>query len=143
MRTLSFAKRNIKEISRDPLTLFFGFIFPTILLLLMSAIQANVPVDIFVIESLAPGISVFGLSFIALFMANLMAKDRDSDFIIRCYSSPLTPLDYILGYTLPMLPIVLVQTVFCYTVSFAFGLELSLNLLLILPISILSSFIFI
>ena len=76
MRMLTFAKRNLKEILRDPINLVFGLGFPLILLLLLSAIQANVPVNIFEIDTLTPGITVFGLSFITLFSATLVAKDR-------------------------------------------------------------------
>ena len=73
MRMLTFAKRNAKEILRDPLNLIFGLGFPLILILLLSAIQANVPVKLFEIQHLAPGITVFGLSFMTLFSATIAA----------------------------------------------------------------------
>ena len=63
MRIFIFAKRCGKEILRDPLNLVFGLGFPIVLLLLLTAIQANVPVDLFQIQTLAPGVAVFGLSF--------------------------------------------------------------------------------
>ena len=68
MRTMTFAKRCAKEILRDPINLFFGFGFPLVLLLLLSTIQANIPVSIYEINQLTPGISVFGLSFITLYI---------------------------------------------------------------------------
>ena len=83
MRTLTFAKRCAKEILRDPLNLFFGLGFPLVLLLLLSAIQANVPVSLFEIDRLTPGVTVFGLSFMTLFSATLIAKDRESAFLQR------------------------------------------------------------
>ena len=61
MRLLAFSGRTAKEILRDPLNLGFGIGFPVVLLLLLSAIQANVPVSLFEIQHLAPGIAVFGL----------------------------------------------------------------------------------
>ena len=63
MRSLVFSGRCAKEILRDPLNLAFGLGFPAVLLLLLSAIQANVPVPLFEIEKLAPGVAVFGLAF--------------------------------------------------------------------------------
>ena len=72
MRLLTFSGRTAKEILRDPLNLGFGLGFPLVLLLLLSAIQANIPVSLFEIESLTPGITVFGLSFMTLF-TNLAA----------------------------------------------------------------------
>ena len=68
MRMMTFAKRCAKEILRDPINLFFGFGFPLVLLLLLSTIQANIPVSIYEINQLTPGISVFGLSFLTLLL---------------------------------------------------------------------------
>ncbi len=141
MRMLTFAKRNVKEILRDPLNLFFGLGFPLVLLLLLSAIQANVPVPLFEIHHLTPGVTVFGLSFMTLFSATLIAKDRDSSLLQRLYTTPLTPLDFILGYTLPILPIAVAQCVICYVASILLGLDLTVSILyavlLIVPVSLL------
>ena len=140
MKILTLAARNTKEILRDPLTLGFGLGFPIVLLLLLSAIQANIPVSLFEIESLAPGIAVFGLSFITLFSATLISKDRSSSLLERLYTAPLTPLNFILGYTLPILPISFLQSVICYVAAFLLGLTPTVNillaLLLIIPISL-------
>ena len=102
MKTLTFAKRCAKEILRDPINLAFGLGFPIVLLLLLSAIQSNVPTPLFQIEKLSPGIAVFGLSFITLFSATLIAKDRESALLQRLYTTPLKPWDFILGYMLPL-----------------------------------------
>ena len=141
MRMLTFAKRNAKEILRDPLTLAFGLGFPLVLILLLSAIQASIPVPLFEIQHLTPGITVFGLSFMTLFSATLIAKDRGSSFLQRLYTTPLSPLDFILGYTLPILPIAVLQCVITYAVAIALGLSVTVNILfailLILPVSLL------
>ena len=129
MKCMTFAKRCGKEILRDPLNLFFGLGFPLVVLLLLSAIQANIPVDLFAIESLAPGITVFGLSFMALFAATLLATDRESAFLQRLYTTPLTAADFILGYLLPLLPMALGQTLVCYLAAIPLGLEISVNIL--------------
>ena len=130
MKMLTLAKRNAKEMLRDPITIFFGLGFPLVLLLLLSAIQANVPVSLFEIESLAPGIAVFGLSFMTLFSATLLAKDRGSALLQRLYTTPLRPLDFILSYTLPVLPFAVAQSAVCYAVALLLGLPLTGNLLL-------------
>lgn len=141
MKMLTFANRNAKEILRDPLTLFFGLGFPLVLLFLMSAIQANIPVELFEIQHLAPGITIFGLSFMTLFSATIIAKDRRSSLLQRLYTTPMKPSDFILGYTLPILPIALAQSVICYVAAIPLGLTPSVNiiyaLLFILPISLL------
>ncbi|MBE5730904.1 MAG: ABC transporter permease [Clostridiales bacterium] len=129
MKMLTFANRNAKEILRDPLNLCFGIGFPVVLILLLSAIQASIPVSLFEIEQLAPGIAVFGGSFITLFSATIISKDRQSSLLQRLYTTPLRPIDFILGYTLPMLPIAIAQSVICYAVAIILGLKLSVNLL--------------
>lgn len=143
MRMLTFAGRNVKEILRDPLTVLFGLGFPLILLLLLSAIQANIPVSLFEIQSLAPGITVFGLSFITLFSAAILAKDRSSSLLQRLYTTPLTPVDFILGYTLPILPMALAQTALCYAVALLLGLDVTVNILLAILLNIPVSLLFI
>lgn len=129
MRMLTFAKRCTKEILRDPISVGFGLGFPLILLVLLSAIQANIPVNLFEINVLAPGITVFGLSFITLFSATLIAKDRESALLQRLYTTPLTVIDFILGYMLPIIPIALGQVTICYLFAITLGLNVSINIL--------------
>ena len=141
MRMLTFATRNAKEILRDPLNLAFGLGFPLVLLLLLTAIQANIPVSLFEIQQLAPGITVFGLSFMTLFSATLIAKDRGGSLLQRLYTTPLTPVDFILGYTLPLLPFAVAQSAICYATALLLGLELTVNILFavvfMIPVSLL------
>lgn len=136
MKILTFAKRNTKEILRDPLNLAFGLGFPLVLILLLSVIQANIPVALFEIDHLTPGITVFGLSFMTLFSATLISKDRSSSFLQRLYTTPMTPLDFILGYTLPIIPIAVMQSVICYAVALILGLKITVNILLALALII-------
>ena len=128
MRMITFAKRCTKEILRDPINLGFGLGFPLVLLLLLSALQANIPVSLFEIDTLTPGITVFGLSFMTLFSATLVAKDRETALLQRLYTTPLTGFDFIIGYILPLLPIALGQTVICYLFAIPLGLTLSVNI---------------
>lgn len=141
MRMLAFANRNTKELLRDPLNLAFGLGFPLVLILLLSAIQANVPVELFEIRHLTPGITVFGLSFMTLFSATIISKDRSSSLLQRLYTTPLTPMDFILGYTLPIIPLAVAQSSVCYIAAVILGLEVTVNILyaivFIIPVSCL------
>lgn len=141
MRMMTFANRNLKELLRDPLTLFFGLGFPLVLILLLSAIQANIPVTLFEIQHLAPGITIFGLSFMTLFSATIIAKDRGSSLLQRLYTTPLTATDFILGYTLPVIPVAVAQCVICYLAAIALGLPVTVHIgyavLMIIPVSVL------
>jgi len=130
MRLLAFATRNSKEILRDPLNLAFGIGFPLVILLLLSAIQANIPVELFVIDKLIPGIAVFGLSFISIFSGMLITKDRGTSFLMRLFTTPLSASDYITGYTLPLLPMAILQIAISFIVAFFLGLSVDANVLL-------------
>lgn len=143
MKLITFSSRTAKEVIRDPINIGFGLGFPVVLILLLSAIQANIPVTLFEIEKLAPGISVFGLSFMTLFSATLISKDRSSAILQRLYTTPLAPMDFILGYTLPILPIALAQCVVCYIVAVILGLEVTVNILLAILAAIPSALFFI
>ena len=129
MRMLTFANRNVKEILRDPLNLAFGLGFPLVLIFLLSAIQANIPVKLFEIAHLTPGVTVFGLSFMSLFSATIIAKDRGTSFLQRLYTTPLTASDFILGYTLPIIPISVMQSAVCYVAAIFLGLPVTINIL--------------
>lgn len=140
MRLKAFSLRTAKEILRDPLTVCFGLGFPLIVLFLLSAIQANVPAPLFVLDSLTPGITVFGLSFLTLFAATLIAKDRESALLQRLYTTPLRPSDFIFGYMLPILPMAVAQSVVCYIAAICLGLQMRVTIiyaiLFIIPISL-------
>ena len=144
MRFLAFATRNRKEILRDPLNLAFGIGFPVVLILLISFMKQSVkgmPAELFAIESFAPGMAVFGLSFFSIFVGILIASDRSSSFLMRIFASPLTCADYIIGYSLPLLPIAILQSAVCFITAFFFGLALNINILLalmvIIPVALL------
>lgn len=143
MKMRAFASRNSREILRDRLNVIFGLGFPLIVLLLLTLIQSNVPVELFELNKLTPGVAVFGLSFVSLFSATVISKDRSSSLMLRLYSSPLRPADYILGYTLPLLPISLAQSIICFVVAMLLGLEWSVNILLSIVVLIPAMIVFI
>lgn len=140
MRMLTLSRRTAREILRDPLSVAFGLGFPLVLIFLLSAIQANVPVSLFEIKMLTPGITVFGLSFISLFAATLIAKDRETALLERLYTTPLTAADFIFGYALPLLPIAAAQCTICYIAAFFLGLKFTVTViyavLFIIPASV-------
>ncbi|MCQ2418780.1 MAG: ABC transporter permease [Clostridia bacterium] len=129
MRSKIFSVRNFKEILRDPVNISLGLAFPLIILLLLWFINRNIPaqarMELYQVENLIPGIAVFGYSFICLFSATLISKDRSTAFLARLYASPMRPRDYIFGYTAPMLPVAFAQTIICYAAAVLLGLKLN------------------
>lgn len=126
---LAFTDRCRREILRDPLSLIFGIGLPLVLLVLMSTIQKNIPVEVFPIARFAPGMAVFSLTFLMLFGGLLLATDRSTAFLSRTFASPLRAGDYLLAYALPLLPLGLVQGALCLGAALFFGLPVTLDLL--------------
>ncbi len=143
MKMLAFAVRNLKELVRDKMNLCFGIGFPVILLLLLTAIQSNIPVDMFVIDSLAPGMAVFGLSFISLFSGMLIAKDRTSSFMLRMFTSPMKASDFIVGYTLPLFPVAVAQAIVTFLTALCLGMKFSVNILITIVVLMPSALLYI
>ena len=144
MKWLAFASRNFKEMTRDLLTLIFGIALPVVLIVMFSLISSNIGAATnpsFAIANLAPGIAVFSMSFVTLFLGLLVAGDRSSAFLSRILVSPMTGMDYILGYSLPLIPLALVQALACILAALCFGLKADANLLFgfiaLIPVSLL------
>lgn len=141
MRTLNFAKRNFKEIIRDPLSIIFAIILPLFLLFIFQ--QFNIPSENYKLENFTPGIIIFGFSFITLFAAMLVSKDRTTSLLVRLGISPMKSIDYILGYMLAILPIIIIQNVLFFILAIILGLSFSINIIFAILISIIISILFI
>lgn len=124
-RVLTFSNRVRKELLRDPLSLVFGAGLPLVLLFLMTAIRRSTGHDIFAIADFAPGTVVFGQAFIAMFTGMLVAQDRNSAYLNRLFSSPLTAPEFIAGYSLPLLPMGILQAAICLLASIPLDLHLT------------------
>ncbi len=122
-KTWIWAVRVSREILRDPLSLVFGIGFPIVLLLLLTAIEQNIPVEMFVLSELTPGIAMFGASFLSLFSAQLIARDRASFVLGRMFTTPMRAYHFILGYALPLFPMALAQGGIVYGVALILGLK--------------------
>ncbi len=141
MRTLNFAKRNFKEIARDPLSLIFAVILPLFLLFIFQ--QFDIPNESYNLENFTPGIVIFGFSFITLFTAMLISKDRTTSLLIRLGISPMKPMDYILGYMLSIIPIILIQNILFFILAICLGLSFSINIIWAILASIIIAILFI
>ena len=145
-RCKAFSGRNAKELLRDPLTLAFGIGFPVILITLiglMTRAIPQMPQATYGIQSFAPGMAVFGLSFLSLFLAQLIAGDRESAYLMRVFASPMTAAEYIAGYMLPLLPVALLQGVVCFAWATIFGYKITWNLLPALAVLVAVSLLYI
>ena len=125
MRSIVFCKRTIKEILRDPLSYIFCLGFPIVMLVIMTIVNSSIPkqagLDIFKMNKLGPGMAFFGLSFIMIFTAIQVSTDRSTSLITRLHASPMTSVDFIIGYTLPVFVIAVLQVVITYIAAFIIG----------------------
>lgn len=141
MRIITFAKRNLKEIIRDPLSIIFAIILPLFLLYIFE--QFKIPNEVYNIENFTPGIIIFSLSFITMFTSSLVAKDRSTSLTTRLEVSPMKSIDYILGYSISVLPIVLIQNILFFVTAMLLGLNFSINIIYTILVSIPISLLFI
>ena len=148
MKTKVFASRCTKEILRDPLTIAFGLGFPIVLILLFSIINRSIPQDagatsLFEINNLTPGMIIFGFSFISLFSAMLVSKDRATSYLLRLFASPLKANNFILGYSIPLLFIAIAQSTICFCFALIMGLTPTWNIIAAILLNIPTSIFFI
>ena len=113
-RTMIFAKRNLLEMSRDPLSYVFCAAFPIVMLAVMSVLDASIPPEagmtVFRLDNLLGGIIVFGHTFLMLFAALTVSQDRYGSFLMRLYASPMKSGNFTIGYILPMILVGVVQS---------------------------------
>jgi ABC-2 type transport system permease protein len=121
MKALSLATRNLKEIFRDPVSIFLGLALPIGFLLLFTSIEKRLPLELFSAQMLAPAIVIFSFSFLIMFSGTLLAKDRQSAFLVRLFATPLKSSDYILAYMLPFIPLAFCQMAVCLLAGVIMG----------------------
>jgi len=81
-----------------------------------------------VVNFYAPGIAVFGLMILISTAAEIIAGDREKGFLARMFTTPARPWDFILGYSLPFIPVLIVSTLIYLGVGMALGLTVVGNL---------------
>ena len=80
-------------------------------------------------QNFTPGIIVFSLSFITMFVSILVAKDRTTSLLIRLGVSPMKPVEFIMGYIISTIPIIIIESILIYVISIILGLEFSLYII--------------
>ena len=124
MKTLIFAKRNFKEIIREPLLYIFCAGFPLFMITMFQIIvkYASDHLAIFELNSLIPGIMMFSYSLIMLMVSLHISKDKTQSFLKRLYTSPMKGIEYIFGYFIPCFIIGLIQSFICIILGYIFAL---------------------
>ena len=125
MRFMELAKRNLKVMYRDLLSLGFTILFPPALLLILSPLARFG--GIWAPTMLTPGIVLFGFAMITMSSAVILARDRESALLSRLLTAPLRANDFISAYSLPYIPVAIIQIVALFAIGGLLGLEISGN----------------
>jgi len=75
-----------------------------------------------------PGIAVYGFMILISTAAGIIAGDREKGFLSRMFTTPTRPSDFILGYSLPFIPVLIISALVYLGVGMALGLTIVGNL---------------
>jgi ABC-2 type transport system permease protein len=124
MRFAELAIRNFKEMLRDPISTGLELGIPAGFLVIFWALGRSLGDESFLTTTmLVPGIAVFGFAFLLMFSAMMLSRDRESALLSRLLTAPLKPRDFILSYSLPYIPMVVLQIAVCFGIGALLGLE--------------------
>lgn len=147
-RALIFARRNLIETLRSPVSWIFGLIMPLGIFVIMQTVvgaigdaAANVPM--FGVSRFTGGVVIFGASFLSLFAALIISSDRKQSFLARLFASPMTGAEYIAGYVLGIAPVGAAQLAVTFVAAMCFGLNITWNILAAALMSAVAALLFI
>lgn len=127
MRGLYFGGRVARELVRDPLSYIFCLLTPMAMQVLFFTIYVNMPtsaragMEIFRPDTLSVGVAYFSFSFVMLFAALLLSRDRSRAFLTRLYATPMTAMDFLLGYALPLVVLGVMQMILTFSFAAVLG----------------------
>lgn len=123
MKSFELIKRNLKEVWRDPLSLGINLALPVVLLVTLNLLEG---VEVFFSATmLTPGIVLFGFVMLMLSTAMTLARDRESALFSRLLTAPLRPNEFVAGYSLPYLPVAIIQAALLFVIGLFLGLEVA------------------
>jgi ABC-2 type transport system permease protein len=76
------------------------------------------------INNLIPGMAVFGLMILITSIGGIMVRDRTRGFLNRLMTTPARPRDFIFGYSLPFIPVVIISIAIYLGVGILRGLSI-------------------
>ena len=148
-RTVVFAKRNISELLRSPISWVFGLLLPLGIFVIMQVIIKSIgeagaaAVPMFGVDRFTGGVVIFGTSFLSLFCALLISSDRKQSFLVRLFASPMKSSDFIFGYVLGALPLAVASSVITFITALCFGITPTWNILVAVVFAVIIGLLFV
>jgi ABC-2 type transport system permease protein len=130
MRSTELAKRNLKEVIRDPLSLGMAVGLPLVLLLTLQALGGD-GAPFLTPTLLTPGIVLFGFVMVMFSSSMILSRDRETSLLARLLTAPLRSSDFVSGYSLPYLLVAVVQAIVLLAVGALLGLDSDGSLVLV------------
>lgn len=90
--------------------------------------------DIGYMNILGPGMTVFGLMILIPTAAASIARDKELEVMPRLLTTPLRPWQFIAGYSLPYIPMLIIQIALYLGIAYALGLRILGNFGLVLMV---------
>jgi len=120
MRFMALAKTIFKEMYRNPLHLGLTIGMPVLMLLVLGAIGGDDLTPAF----LAPGIALFGFAMLTDSSGMILARDRERALLSRLLTAPLRASDFISAYSLPYIPVAIIQIAVVFAIGGLLGFEI-------------------
>jgi ABC-2 type transport system permease protein len=133
MRSAELARRNVKEVARDPLSLGIAVALPVGLLLVLQSFGGD-DVEILTPTQLTPGIVLFGFVMVMFSSAMILARDRETALLNRLLTTPLRSWEFVAGYSVPYLAVGAAQAAVLLVLGALLGMEVAGSLLLVAAI---------
>jgi ABC-2 type transport system permease protein len=125
------------EVWRDPLSLGLTVGLPLVLLLVLQALGG---VEAFFRPTtLVPGIVLFGYVMLMFGAAMNLSRDRERALFSRMLTAPLRSNDFVAAYSLPYLPVAVLQAVVLFAIGAFLGLEIVGNPLLVVLVLVIAA----
>lgn len=138
---MALAKRNFIEVWRDLLSLGLTIALPVALLLIFQVFgQFD---ELFQPTALTPGIVLFGFVMLMFSTAMTLSRDRETALFSRLLTAPLRSNDFVLGYSLPYLPVAIIQAALLFAVGMILGLEVAGNAGLVVLVLLVTAVLYI
>lgn len=132
----ALTSRNLKEITRDPLSLGIAVALPVVLLLTLQALGGD-ETPYLTPTLLTPGVVLFGLVMVMFASAMILARDRETALLSRLLTTPLRGSEFVAGYSTPYLIVAIVQAAVLFAIGMAVGLDNAGSLVLVALVIVL------
>jgi len=90
----------------------------------INANPIHIETEITYIDFIAPGIIIFGLLILIPTSARIIVHDKEKGFLSRLLTTPLRPVEFILGYSLCLVVIAIAQIIIFILVGWLLGMDI-------------------